>query len=199
MKRGLGVVACLLLGACGQEVEVDSDINTIDEIVVCKGVQDDACMTTLHRIQELLPLEIQDIITDSSVRIEIYSGAKEDFLNYMSDKRIHDKSVAYSGIAGYGYEDKTVVYSLAYDYVLMHELGHAYEYSFWYDGVKDNPSSSEEWYDAYMTEYISSYGTTSVEEFYAECFAMYFRTPKMLHKLCPKAYSLLDEDFKDME
>jgi hypothetical protein len=28
---------------------------------------------------------------------------------------------------------------------------------------------------------------------------MYFRSPKMLQKLCPMAYDLLDKDFGDME
>jgi hypothetical protein len=84
-------------------------------------------------------------------------------------------------------------------YTLIHELAHAYEYSFWYDGTYDNPSSSAEWQDAYETEYISSYGTTSVMEFYAECFSMYFRYPQGLKMFCPKAYALLDQDLGEME
>ena len=87
---------------------------------------------------------------------------------------------------------------MADDYVLIHELGHVYEYSFSYFG-KHKPTDSEEWKQAYETEFISAYGQTNIMEFYAECFAMYFRNPKLLQKFCPIAYSLLDADFGEME
>ena len=60
-------------------------------------------------------------------------------------------------------------------------------------------SHSKEWIDAYSTEFISRYGQTSEEEFYAETFSMYFKNPKSLQKLCPKAYSLHEKEFKNMK
>ena len=203
MKGMLGVALCLLVG-CSQEVDdvvVDggTTYTSINDIVVCKGLGDKECLETVDKVEQILPLELQTIILNTTDRIEVYVGNKDEFLNYMQDKRIHTDRIAYSGITGFGYEDKTLVYSMADDYVLTHELGHAYEYSYWYDGTKDNPSASEEWQYAYENEYISQYGTTSVHEFYAECFAMYFRSPKTLKMLCPIAYELLDKDFGDME
>ena len=198
MKGMLGVALCLLVG-CSQEVDDVVVRNSINDIVVCKGLGDKECLETVDKVEQILPMELQAIILNTTNRIEVYVGNQDEFLNYMQDKRIHTDRIAYSGITGYGYEDKTIVYSRADDYVLTHELGHVYEYSYWYDGTKDNPSTSKEWECAYENEYISAYGTTSVAEFYAECFAMYFRSPNMLKKLCPIAYELLDKDFGDME
>lgn len=205
MKRML-LGLCVLLGGCicqneVDEVVVDNTLNTIDEITVCTGLREKECLETMNKVKDILPNELQNTIVDTTDFIEIYVGDKYNFLKRMSREKIHTDRIAYSGITGYGYSehDKTVVYAVADDYVLAHELAHAYEYSYWYDGTKDNPSSSAEWQHAYETEYISQYGTTSVMEFYAECFAMYFRSPKMLQKLCPIAYDLLDKDFGDME
>ncbi len=203
MKGMLGLTLCLLVG-CSQEVDdviVDSGTthSSIQDIVVCKGLRDKECIETVDRVEDALPMELQAILLDTTSRIEVYVGNKDEFLNYMSDKRIHTDRIAYSGITGYGYEDKTIVYSMADDYILMHELGHAYEYSYWYDGTKDNPSASKEWQYVYENEYVSAYGTTSVMEFYAECFAMYFRSPKTLKMLCPMSYELLDAEFGGIE
>ncbi len=205
MKRML-LGLCVLLGGCVcqnevDEVVVDNTLNTIDEITVCTGLREKECLETMNKVKDILPNELQNIIVDTTDFIEIYVGDKYNFLKRMSREKIHTDRIAYSGITGYGYSehDKTVVYAMADDYVLIHELAHAYEYSHWYDGVKDNPSASEEWKDAYETEYISQYGTTNVMEFYAECFAMYFRNPRALKMFCPKAFNLLDSEFKEME
>lgn len=202
MKRLMILFAMLLLGGCVcQDLNEETTLNTIDEIVVCKGLREKECKETTFKVQSILPFELQDIIVNTTEFIEIYVGNKDAFLNYMSGKRIHTDSIAYSGITGYGYSDsgQTIVYGVADDYVITHELAHAYEYSHWYDGVKDNPSASEEWQYAYENEYISAYGTTHVMEFYAECFAMYFRSPQTLKMLCPIAYELLDKDLGEME
>ena len=68
-----------------------------------------------------------------------------------------------------------------------------------HEGNKQLLSDSEEWVNAYSTEFISQYGQTSAQEFYAETFAMYFKNPKALQKSCPKAYALHDEEFKDFK
>lgn len=200
MKRLMILFVMLLLSGCVCQNEVDKPtVDTIDDIVICEGLRDKECIETVAIVQNLLPHELQDIIVDTSDFIEVYVGNQSSFLQHMQGKRIHTDRIAYSGITGFGYSEKTVVYSVADDYVLTHELAHAYEYSYWYDGVKDNPSTSEEWQYAYETEFISQYGTTNVMEFYAECFAMYFRNPKLLEKFCPIAYDLLDKDFREME
>lgn len=202
MKRLMILFVMLLLSGCVCRNEVNEvELSTIDEITVCTGLRDKECVETIQKVKEILPLELQKTIVDTTDFIEIYVGNKQEFLRRMSRERIHTDRIAYSGITGFGYsdEDKTVVYSMAEDYVLTHELAHAYEYSFWYDGTKDNPSASEEWHKVYLEEYISQYGTTNVMEFYAECFAMYFRSPKTLEMLCPMSYELLDREFGEME
>ena len=198
MKRLMILFVMLLLSGCVCQDEVHTE-HTISEITICKGLREKECLETLHKVEELLPVELQDRIVETSQLIEIYVGNNQAFLNHMSGKRIHTEGLPYAGITGFGFADKTIIYSMADDYVLAHELAHAYEYSFWYDGVKDNPSSSADWQYAYETEFISSYGQTNVMEFYAECFAMYFRNPKLLKQFCPIAYSLLDEDLGEME
>ena len=202
MKGMLGLTLCLLVG-CSQEVDdviVDNGTTytSINDIVVCKGFGDEECLETVDKVEQILPLELQTIILNTTDRIEVYVGNKDDFLNYMQDKRIHTDRIAYSGITGFGYEDKTLVYSMADDYVLMHELGHVYEYSFGYFGM-NKPTDNPEWQRAYNLEFISAYGETNIMEFYAECFAMYFRNPKILQRFCPLAYDLLDADFGEME
>jgi hypothetical protein len=202
MKRGIGVALCLLLVGCAQEVDdvvVDETYTDIKDVVVCKGLRNKECNETVDKVQQRLPDELLESIIPTVGRIEVYVGSKDEFLNYMQDKRIHIDTIAYSGITGYGFEDKTIIYAMADDYILIHELAHAYEYSYWYDGTKDNPSTSEAWQRAYEEEYVSAYGTTSVIEFYAECFALYFRHPSGLKICCPMAYELLDAEFGEME
>lgn len=198
MKRSIGVALCLLLVGCSQEVDDVFVHKYMEDVTVCKGLRDKECLETIEEVKENLPSELLDEILMTVGRVEVYVGNKAEFLNYMQDKDIHTTRIEYSGITGYGYEDETVVYSMADDYILTHELAHAYEYSYWYRG-EANPSSSEEWQWAYENEYISEYGTTSVSEFYAECFAMYFRHPSGLKIFCPTAYDLLDKEFGDME
>lgn len=204
MKRLLLALASLLLGACfgyttQEDIVLHTQFETIDEITLCTGIDDDMCIKTVDEVKELLPLELQKIIVDSTQFIEVYSGDRQDFLRRMTTEEIHIAEFEYEGVTGFGYDDLTVLYSMADVYTLIHEIAHAYEYSFWYDGTYDNPSSSAEWQDAYETEYISSYGTTNVMEFYAECFSMYFRYPQGLKMFCPKAYALLDQDLGEME
>lgn len=179
-----------------QEEITDAELS---DIVVCKGNDNGECFALIERAEELLPQELENKIVQTTDFIEIYVGDNESFLEYMSDKPIHIDTMDYAGITGYGYQDKTVLYSIVDEYVLLHELGHAYEFSYWYDGTQDNPSTSFEWNDSFSSEFISDYGTTNVGEFYAECFAMYYRNPELLERLCPLAYNLLEEDLGDME
>lgn len=183
----------------GDEEQEEITDAELSDIVVCKGNDSGECFALIERAEELLPQELENRIVQTTDFIEIYVGDNESFLEYMSDKPIHIDTMDYAGITGYGYQDKTVLYSMTDEYVLLHELGHAYEFSYWYDGTQDNPSTSYEWQDSFSNEFISQYGTTNVDEFYAECFAMYYRNPKLLEKLCPLAYILLEEDLGDME
>lgn len=183
----------------GDEEQEEITDAELSDIVVCKGNDNGECSALIERAEELLPQELENKIVQTTDFIEIYAGDNESFLEYMSDKPIHTDTIDYAGITGYGYQDKTVLYSMVDEYVLLHELGHAYEFSYWYDGTQDNPSTSFEWGDAFSNEFISGYGTTSADEFYAECFAMYYRNPKLLERLCPLAYTLLEEDLGDME
>lgn len=180
------------------EVQLQTQYHELNEVVQCKGGSISDCMNVVDKAEELLPDELEKYLLQTLGRVEIYVGTNEEFLNYMSDKPIHRPNFNYAGIAGVGFEPLTIVYSMANDYILIHELGHAYEYSFKYLGL-DKPTDNPEWQRAYNLEFISAYGTTHVMEFYAECFAMYFRNPKMLQKFCPLAYDLLDKDFGEME
>ena len=181
-----------------QQVELQTGYKELSDVVVCRGLRDKECIETVEKAEELLPDELEEYLLQTLGRVEVFVGNNTEFLNYMSDKPIHRPNFNYAGIAGIGYEQLTIVYSMADDYVLIHELGHTYDYSFKYLGL-DKPTDNPEWQRAYNLEFISAYGTTHVMEFYAECFAMYFRNPKMLQKFCPLAYDLLDKDFGDME
>ena len=202
------LVFMLLVMICGmyygmsqaeqQEVEIQTEYKELSDVVVCRGLRTKECVETVDKAEELLPNELEEYLLQTLGRVEVFVGNNTEFLNYMSDKPIHRNDFAYAGIAGIGYEPLTIVYSMADDYVLIHELGHVYEYSFSYI-EKHKPTDSEEWKQAYETEFISAYGKTNIMEFYAECFAMYFRNPKILQRFCPLAYDLLDADFCEME
>ena len=181
-----------------QEVELQTEYKELSDVVVCRGLRVKECVETVNKAEELLPNELEEYLLQTLGRVEVFVGNNTEFLNYMSDKPIHKNDFVYAGIAGIGYEPLTIVYSMADDYVLMHELGHVYEYSFSYFG-KHKPTDNPEWQRAYNLEFISAYGQTNIMEFYAECFAMYFRNPKILQRFCPLAYDLLDADFGEME
>ena len=180
------LLSCLLLGTCKNEVEVNQ-FNTIDEIMQCEGVES-TCEVLINEVVEKLPSELQDKIVDTSDRLIIYTKEKEDKI----------KSQGVSGITLYTYQQPTRIHSIAKSHVLFHELGHAYDITYLHNG-EQLLSDSEEWVDAYSTEFISQYGQTSAQEFYAETFAMYFKNPKALQKSCPKAYALHDKEFKDFK
>ena len=180
------LLSCLLLGACKNEVEVNQ-INTVDEIMQCEG-SESTCEFLINEAVAKLPTELQDKIVDTSDTLIIYTGANEEKL----------KSRGVSGITQYAYQKPTRIHSIAKSHVLFHELGHAYDITYLHEGNKQLLSHSKEWVDAYSTEYISRYGQTSEEEFYAETFSMYFKNPKSLQKLCPKAYELHEQEFKNM-
>ena len=181
------LLSCLLLGTCKNEVEVNQ-INTIDEIMQCEGVES-TCDVLIDEVVEKLPLELQDKIVDTSDRLIIYTKEKEEKI----------KSRGVSGITLYTYQKPTRIHSIAKSHVLFHELGHAYDITYLHEDNKQLLSDSEEWIDAYSTEFISQYGQTSAQEFYAETFAMYFKNPKALQKSCPKAYALHDKEFRDLK
>ena len=192
------LLSCLLLGACKNEMEVDPQINTVDEIVQCEGMKS-TCEILTNDVVERLPLELQDKIVDTSDRLVIYAGDGQDFLDYVWERERTVKSLEFSGVTLYSKRQPTRIYALADSYVVFHELGHAYDFAYWHEGNEELLSDSEEWIDAYATEFISQYGQVSPQEFYAETFAMYFRNPKLLQKFCPKAYELHDEEFKDFK
>ena len=181
-----------------QEVKLQTEYKELSDVVVCRGLRAKECVETVDKAEELLPNELEEYLLQTLGRVEVFVGNNAEFLNYMSDKPIHKKDFAYAGIAGVGYEPLTIVYAMADDYVLMHELGHVYEYSFGYFG-EHKPTDNPEWQRAYNLEFISAYGETNIMEFYAECFAMYFRNPKILQRFCPLAYDLLDADFGHLE
>ena len=192
------LLGCLLLGACKNEMEVDPQINTVDEIVRCEGMES-TCELLINEVVEKLPLELQDKIVDTSDRLVIYAGDGQDFVDYVWERERIVKSLEFSGVTLYSKRQPTRIYALADSYVVFHELGHAYDYTYWHNGNKKLLSHSKEWTDAYATEFVSQYGQISAQEFYAETFSMYFRNPEALQKFCPKAYELHEKEFKDMK
>jgi len=190
----------LVLSGCEQHEDVIVDSThkgPVGRLVKYVNLTENESIDLIRKVENILPKKVKDAIYKTTNKIEIVAGDANAFMKYMKGKDIEFTDYDYKGIAGYGFEPKTIVYSILDEYVLIHELAHAYEYSFWYDGTKDNPSSSWKWKEAYKSEYISKLGQKNVMEFYAECFAMYFRNPKMLEKLCPMAYELLDREFKN--
>lgn len=195
-------VMTLLVGCvCQNEIDkviIDNGVmNTLDEVTVCIG-REKECHETLAEAMEQIPAELQNTLVDTIERIEIVVDNQQGFMHYMDNEVGEIKGYDFVGIAMYGYTPKTLVYSMADDYVLTHELGHVYDYSFKYKN-EIMPSSTEEWQWAWKNEYISSYGTTSAMEFYAECFSMYFRYPRGLKMSCPTAYELMEAEFGHME
>ena len=188
------LLGCLLLGSCKN----DTQINTVDEIMKCEGLES-TCDVLIDEVVDKLPLELQDKIVDTSDRLVIYAGDGQDFLDYVWERERTVKSLEFSGVTLYSKRQPTRIYSLADSYVVFHELGHAYDFAYWHEGNEELLSHSKEWTDTYATEFVSPYGQVSPQEFYAETFAMYFRNPKLLQKLCPKAYALHDEEFKDFK
>ena len=205
MKKLLFLLIAMMCGmyygmyqAEKNDTQIQLEYNSLNEVVECKGGDITECMKVIDKAEELLPNVLEEYLLQTLGRVEVFVGSNSEFMEYMSDKPIHIAEYEYAGIAGIGYEPLTIVYSMADDYVLLHELGHAYDYSFKYYG--DNKATdNHEWQRAYNLEFISAYGKTDVMEFYAECFAMYFRNPKLLQKFCPVADSLLDADFGEME
>ena len=186
MSKVALLLSCLLLGACKNEMEEDTQINTVDEIMQCEG-SESTCEFLINEAVAKLPMELQDKIVDTSDTLIIYTGANEEKL----------KSRGVSGLTLYTHQKPTVIFTIAKSHVLFHEIGHAYDMTYLHNG-EELLSHSKEWVDAYSTEYISRYGQTSEEEFYAETFSMYFKNPKSLQKLCPKAYTLHEKEFKNM-
>ena len=80
MSKVALLLSCLLLGACKNEMEVDPQINTVDEIMQCVGLQS-TCELLTNEVVEKLPLELQDKIVDTSDRIVIYTGDNKTFTN----------------------------------------------------------------------------------------------------------------------
>ena len=84
------LLGCLLLGSCKNEV------NTVDEIMQCEGVES-TCEVLINEVVDKLPLELQDKIVDTSDRLIIYTKEKEDKI----------KSQGVSGITLYAYQKPT--------------------------------------------------------------------------------------------
>ena len=109
------LLGCLLLGACGNEMEVNQ-INTVDEIMQCEG-SESTCEFLINEAVAKLPMELQDKVVDTSEKLVIYTGKNEERL----------KSRGLSGITLYTYQKPTVIFTTAKSHVLFHEIGHAYE------------------------------------------------------------------------
>ena len=164
----------------------------LSDITVCYGDKEE-CEELVEYVEDLLPDDLEEIIYNTT-EIEIITGDYYNFRNHMKGKVI-DVDEPYVGITGYGYKkDVSLVYSMADIYTLIHELGHAYEYSYWYNSEKC-PSETQQWKLAFKHEKITNYGTISHYEFYAECFAYYFLEPEIIQERAPVAFDLLNSDF----
>ena len=166
----------------------------LSDITVCYGDKEE-CEELVEYVEDLLPDDLEEIIYNTT-EIEIITGDYYNFRNHMKGKAIDmDVDQMYVGITGYGYKkDISILYSMADEYTLLHELGHAYEYSHWYED-KESPSQTQQWKFASKHEYITDYGETDIYEFYAECFAYYFLQPEILQERAPVAYELMNNDF----
>lgn len=196
------LLLCSLLGLCHQDSMVDtSTMNTIDEIAICNNINNystanELCDSLVYNVMNRLPLEVQNRIVDTTEYIEIIPSNAKQFMAYVIPQ-LEEKDVPkykFTGLARYGYSDKTLVNSIADENVILHELGHAYDFSFSYDS-KTIPSNTSQWMDSYETEYVSELGTFNRQEFYAETFLAYWTDPLMLKETCPKAYALHEQEF----
>ena len=109
------LLSCLLLGSCKN----DTQINTVDEIMQCEGVES-TCEVLINEVVDKLPLELQDKIVDTSDRLIIYTKEKEDKI----------KSQGVSGITLYTYQKPTRIHSIAKIHVLFHELVNSYDITY---------------------------------------------------------------------
>ena len=182
-------------------VFVQKDLNEnydgLEDITTCINSDYSVCNDVVEEVDSRLPQDVKDAILATTV-IEVIPGEMSDFMNYMHDKPIaetNDSSISYAGITGFGFADTTVVYAMNNEYVLFHEIGHAYEYVYWtYNQLA--PADTSEWRFSYDHEFITSYGASDIREFYAECFATYFLDPAYLKAAAPVAYELLNNDLE---
>ena len=168
---------------------------SITELVECYGDKE-VCIELIAEVSELLPEHIEQRLASTVGRIEIVTD-KAEFLQHMSQKveaheEIIKKEQEYVGLCTYGYEFKTVVYSIADRYVLLHELGHAYDYSQYY---LNEPaiSGTDAWVDAYNTEYVTTRAMANTKEYFAETFAKYFHYEHGLEMFAPTAHELMEQ------
>ena len=112
MKRLLLALTSLLLGAYfgytkQEDIVLHTQFQTIDEITLCTGTNDGMCIKTVDKVKELLPLELQKIIVDSTQFIEVYTGDRQDFLKRMTTEEmipiLHDMDkVGYHSLEAWG-------------------------------------------------------------------------------------------------
>lgn len=83
---------------------------------------------------------------------------------------------------------------------LLHEIGHWFSYN---RGlmtmVEDNIYTTQEWHDIYLLESpnvgllgIGNYGQTDSNEYFAECFMVYFHNPGLLQLSLPQTYEVIN-------
>ena len=175
--------------------DLNRNYDGLEDITTCVNADYSVCNDVIEAVDSRLPQHVKDAIL-ATATIEVVPGEMDDFLNYMSTQPISDiieEGVEYAGIAGYGYEELTNVYAMNRDYVLFHELGHAYEYAYWNYGAS-SPAEGLDWKFSFDHEYVTSYGLINIREYYAECFATYFMDPEYLKVAAPVAYELLNND-----
>ena len=191
------------------EIEYNTDIypNGLDDpwdshlsdVTVCVSREGttEPCEEVLTNVEEMLPSFIEDFIADYSY-IELVDADEDEFADYMYEQPVQQEfiggEVDYLGITTTGYGDGIMLYAMNDEYVLLHELGHAYDFANLHVG-RDLVSNDPEFIACYYNEYISDYGETSEQEFFAEAFALYFGSPKYLKDNAPRTFNYMQYQF----
>ena len=182
MLKEVALCLCTFMGLC-EEPQSFSDVTKCEgDLKVCEKV--------ISEVEAVIPNHIEAYIVKTVDEIVIVTT---DFSKYMDGNPI-DEAITeseYVGVTGYGYSDKTLIYSVADSYVLLHELGHALDFSYLYFGV-NKYSNTDKWKEVYETEYITKRGSVIQEEYFAEAFAMYYHNPHAVEMFAPNTYKQLN-------
>ncbi len=159
-------------------LETDEDYTYVSAYGNVSQEEYDAVIAYLDEIDE----DIMETFAEEEWSIIIVDGDLDQILFRGST----------NGVKGATYFDYETIYieaDLTYEYCTVHEIGH------YIDDYFDMISNESEFSAIFKAEakYLTEYGTTSVEEFFAEVYCYYVLDPDTLEANCPQAYSFMEE------
>ena len=177
--------------------------DNISDKLTCVG-SEEVCKDIMNEVEEDIPDDLEKILANSVDGIVIVAGEYSDFKSYMEgkpvDDRLKQKGITdYSGVATYE-NGHISIYAQAFEDVVVHELGHALDYTPYKFGC-NGITVGNTWNNLYNSEYVSDYGRTNVAEYFAETFMYYFinqydklsQAPNTVNELENLIYSITED------